>query len=124
MKIWSLTHGSFALGKDYEVFDAIGHGREAGYAPEDQDPTHVPKFPPRGMPMHCSPEVAEEFFMLVVPTGERPNPYFWPLHRCVDPVTAGDWVRQHGVLESEVIQWFNCDGRGDITWRVVAEPHF
>jgi hypothetical protein len=41
--VHSLTEGSFAFFKDYDVFDALAGGREAVMAPEDQrhDPQRV-----------------------------------------------------------------------------------
>jgi hypothetical protein len=54
VRVRSLTDGSFAFGKDYEVFDALAGGRCAAMAPEDQDPSRAPLFAPRGIPSPCS----------------------------------------------------------------------
>ena len=37
-QVYSLTNGSFALDKGYQVFDALAGGRNSVMAPEDQDP--------------------------------------------------------------------------------------
>src|SRR5262249_33711861 len=42
MQVHSLTEGSFAFNKDYEVFDALAGGRDAAMAPEDRDPSRSP----------------------------------------------------------------------------------
>lgn len=121
VQIYSLTEGSFVLGKDYEVFDALAWGRDSQMAPEDRDPGRRPLVAPRGMPSPQSLTVAQNYFYLVTPPTDFPDHCFWPAHRCITPVTAAEWVKRHGVAESQVVQSFNC-GPQPRRWRVVAEP--
>jgi hypothetical protein len=121
VQIYTLTEGSFAFGKDYEVFDALAWGRDSSMALEDRDPSRRPLIAPRGMPSPQSLTVAQSYSYLVAVPSDPPDPYFWPTHRCVTPATAEEWVRERGAVESEVLQWFNCGPR-DRSWRVVSEP--
>jgi hypothetical protein len=117
-QVYSLTAGSFMLGKEYEVFDALAGGRDAAMAPEDRDPNRAPLFAPRGMPSPCSSAVGQDYFYLVAEPPDLPNRYFWPADRCVPPDVAAAWVRDQGCHEATFLQWVN----GDRTWRVVSEP--
>jgi hypothetical protein len=119
--VHSLTEGSFALGKDYEVFDALAGGRLAAMAREDQDPRRRPLFAPRGMPSPCSSSVGQDYFRLVADPPDLPDPYFWPEWRCVSAASAAEWTRQKGCHEAKFLQWFNCEPAGRL-WRVVSEP--
>lgn len=121
VQVHSLTEGSFAFDKDYEVFDALAGGRDATMAAEDRDPSRAPLFAPRGMPTPCSPAVGWAYFYLVAEPTNLPNRYFWPEWRCVSPPVAADWLRNKGCHEAEFFQWFNCEPQGRV-WRVVSEP--
>jgi hypothetical protein len=120
-RVYSLTEGSFALGKDYEVFDALAFGREGAMAPEDQDPSRAPLFAPRGMPAPCSLSVGWNYFYLVAEPSDPPNRHFWPERKCVTPTVATEWLRHKNCHEAQFFQWFNCGPRGRV-WRVVSEP--
>src|SRR5262245_11240338 len=91
VQVHSLTEGSFAFGKDYEVFDALGGGRNVKLPAEDRDPARTPLFAPRGMPSPCSPSVGWEYFYLVSEPSDPPNSYFWPQRRCVSSARAAEW---------------------------------
>jgi hypothetical protein len=121
VQVQSLTEGSFAFDKDYEVFDALAGGRDASMAPEDRDPSCAPLFPPRGMPSPCSHAVGWEYFCLVADPPNLPNCHFWPEARCVSSAVAGEWLREKGCQEAEFLQWFNCEPEGRV-WRVVSKP--
>jgi hypothetical protein len=121
-QIFSLTEGSFSFGKDYDVFDALAWGRDSQMAVEDRDPRRRPLIAPRGMPSPQSSDVAWDYFYLINESNELPNKYFWPAHRCVSQAIADKWIRERGVSESEVVQWFNCGGQDRIIWRAIAEP--
>jgi hypothetical protein len=120
-QVYSLTEGSFALDKDYEVFDALAGGRDAAMAPEDRDSSHAPLFAPRGMPSPCSLAVGWDYFRLVCDPPNRPNPHFWPDWRCVSSAVAAKWLRDRRCHEAEFLQWINCEPGGRL-WRVVSEP--
>ena len=117
-QVYSLTNGSFAFGKGYEVFDALAGGREAAMAPEDRDPRRAPLIAPRGMPSPCSAAVGWDYFYVVAEPPDLPNRHFWPERRCVPSAVAAGWVRDQGCQEAEFVQWFN----GRRSWRVVSEP--
>jgi hypothetical protein len=121
-QIYSLTDGSFSFNKDYEVFDALAHGRSILYPVEDQDPKHRPLFAARGMPMPCGPEVAHDYYRLVAEPPDLPNDYFWPNDRCVSPAQASEWLRTGKCHESEAFQHFNCPPCGPLWWPVVSTP--
>jgi hypothetical protein len=120
-QVYSLTAGSFILGKGYDVFDALAGGRDAAMSPEDRDPNNAPLFAPRGMPAPCSPAVGWDYYYLVAEPPNLPNGHFWPARRCVSPDVAAAWVRDQGCHEAAFLQWFNCDPGGRL-WRVVSEP--
>ena len=121
VQIHSLTEGSFAFGKDYEVFDALAGGRDASMAPEDRDPSRAPRFPPRGMPSPCSSTVGWDYFRLIANPPNLPNCHFWPEWRCVSSTVADEWLREKGCHRAEFFQWFNCEPEGQV-WPVVSEP--
>jgi hypothetical protein len=122
VQVHSLTEGSFAFGKDYEVFDALaGGGRDASMALEDRDPRRAPLIAPRGMPSPCSPAVGWEYFRLVAEPPNLPNHHFWPERRCVSPAVAAEWLGNKGCHEARIFQWFNCEPEGRV-WRVVSAP--
>jgi hypothetical protein len=123
MQVYSLTEGSFALGWDYEVFDALAGGREDSAAPEDRDPSRAPLFAPRGMPSPCSLAVGWDYFYLVAEPSDPPDHVFWPERRCVTPAVAAEWLRDKGCHEAQFLQWFNCEPEGQV-WRVVSEPGY
>jgi hypothetical protein len=117
-QIFSLTEASFSFDRRYEVFDALGGGREVFYAEEDRDPKRRPLFSPRGMASPCSLAAAHEYFYLIRERGDVPDSNFWPSRRCVTPRVASAWLRSKGSCQAEVLQWFN----GRRTWQVVSDP--
>jgi hypothetical protein len=121
VKVHSLTEGSFAFRKDYEVFDALAGGRDAAMAPEDRDLGRAPLFSPRGIPSPCSPAVGWDYFKLIADPPNLPDPYFWPAWRVVSSLQAGEWLRNKGCHEADFFQWFNCEPEGRV-WRVVSVP--
>ncbi len=74
------------------------------------------------MPSPQSLDVAWDYFYLIAESDDLPNRHFWPVDRCVSQQTADKWIREGGVGESKVVQWFNCGERDRIIWKVVAEP--
>jgi hypothetical protein len=121
IQVHSLTEGSFALRKDYEVFDALAGGREVVMAPEDRDPSKMPLFAPRGIPSPCSAAVGWDYFRLIADPPNLPDRHFWPEWRCISAKVAAEWLRDKGCHEAEFLQWFNCEPEGRV-WRVVSEP--
>jgi hypothetical protein len=121
VRIHSLTEGSFSFGKDYDVFDALGDGRNGAMRLEDRDPECVPLISPKGMPSPCSLEVGWDYFYLVADQSDLPNPGFWPQTRCVPPAVAESWLREKGSHEAEFFQWYNCPAEGR-RWRVISDP--
>jgi hypothetical protein len=119
----SLTEGSFAVDKDYAVFDALAGGRDGAMAPEDRDPSRAPLFAPRGIPSPCSLAVGWDYYRLIADPSDLPDGHFWPKWRCVSSAVAAEWVREKRSHEAEFLQWFNCEP-GGLTWRVVSEPGF
>src|SRR5262249_45436146 len=105
-QVYSLTNGSFACLRGYEVFDALAGGRDAVMAPEDRDPRHAPLFARRGMPSPCSAAVGWDYYYVVAEAPELPDRYFWPEHRCVTPHLAAEWLRNEGSHEANFVQWF------------------
>lgn len=120
-QVFSLTEGSFAFDKAYEVFDALAGGREAKMAREDLDPDRVPLFAPRGIPSPCSLDVARGYYFLVARESEAVPAWFWPAHRRVTPDRAAEWVRDRGSHRGEVFQETNGSETGR-PWPVVSEP--
>ena len=103
----SLTASTFFLDRDYEIFDALAGAREFQMEAADQDPKRYPLIPPRGMSAHCSHTVLLDFYFLVDdpinPKGP-PNEYFWPNHRCIDPIEAEKWAKNPGCLRTTIHQ--------------------
>jgi hypothetical protein len=120
-QVFSLTEGSFAFDKDYEVFDALAGGRDAAMAPEDRDPRCTPLFAPRGMPSPCSSAVGWDYFFLVAEPSDPPDRHFWPEWRCISPSVAAEWLKNKGSHGAKFFQWFNCPSEGRV-WQVVSEP--
>ena len=117
--IHSLTHGSFILQRDYNVFDALAGARDSQIPADDRDPSKHPLVPERGMPTPRSQSVSQAFFYLVddpISTIGSPDKYFWPSERCINPDDAEDWVANHNCIRSEVVQWFN----GNHLWPAVS----
>jgi len=121
MQIFSITEGSFAFDKDYEVFDALADGRSSGMTFDDHETHRAPLLPPRGMPSPCSSAVGWGYFRLVADPLNLPDSHFWPESLCISPEVAAEWLRNGGCHEAEFLQWFNCPPEGRI-WRVVSVP--
>lgn len=121
MQVYSLTQGSFAFRKDYDVFDALAGGRDAAMAPEDREPSCAPLFAPRGLPSPCSLAVGWDYFRLVADPPVLPDRHFWPEWRCVSSAVAAQWLQKEGCHEAKFVQWFNCEPEGRV-WRVVSVP--
>ncbi len=119
--VHSLTEGSFAFGKDYEVFDALAGGRDSAMALQDREPTRAPLLAPRGMPSPCSPAVGWDYFRLVAEPSDLPDRHFWPPWRRVSPREAAEWLQDMRCHEAEFFQWYNCEPEGRV-WRVVSAP--
>lgn len=93
VRVHSLAEGSFALGKDDEVFDALSGGRDATMAPEDRDSGRAPLIARRGMPSPCSPAVGWDDFRLIADPPILPDRHFWPEWACVSSAAAAEWLR-------------------------------
>jgi hypothetical protein len=119
--VHSLTEGSFAFGKDYDVFDALAGGRDAAMARGDPNPSRAPLISPRGMPSPYSPAVASDYFRLVADPPILPDHRFWPEWRCVSSAAAAEWLWERNCQEAEFFQRFNCEPEGR-AWRVVSLP--
>ncbi len=117
-QIESLTEASFSFGKDYEVFDALGDGRNGAMRGEDYDPLQAPLIPPRGIPTPCDLYVGWAYFYLVLDDAEPADRYFWKVERSVSPAQAEEWVRERSSVMCEFRQWVN----GEQLWRVVSNP--
>ena len=72
--------GSFSLLRDYELFDALGDGRNSLMSPKEVDKRAL--IPPGGVPPDISLQVAQEYYDLVVER-DLPSRGFWPRHGCV-----------------------------------------
>ncbi|MEM7455422.1 MAG: hypothetical protein AAF456_13810 [Planctomycetota bacterium] len=117
--IFSLTADAFILDRDYDVFDALAGAREHQMPEPDRDSQRIPLIPPRGIPSPRSLSVSRSFFYLVddpVSTVGPPNEWFWPRHRCVDPIDAQEWRTNPDCVYSTVVQWFN----GEHVWDAVS----
>jgi hypothetical protein len=109
--------GSFNLQRDYELFDALGDGRNSLMLPEDVGKRAL--FPPRGVPPDLSLPVAQEYYDLVVGC-ELPSRGFWPRHGFVSLEEARPRLKVGVTLHGMPI------GRGTVVegtrfWRVVAK---
>ena len=118
--IHSLTHDAFILDRNYDVFDALAGAREHQMAESDRDDKRLPLLPSRDMPSPRSLSVSRSFFYLVddpVSTVGAPNEWFWPSHRCVDPIDAEKWrTTNSDCVSATVVQWFN----GNHVWDAVS----
>ena len=117
--IFSLTADAFILDRDYDVFDALAGAREHQMAKPDRDSKRLPLIAPRSMPSPRSLSVSRSFFYLVddpVSKVGPPNKWFWPSHRCVDPVDAREWRTNSDCISATVVQWFN----GEHIWEAVS----
>jgi len=121
----SLADGSFIFDKDYEVFDALGYGRQGAMSDEDKDPSKRPLIVPRGMPKARSLSVARAYFNVVAEPSGLPDEVFWPAHRCISSLVADEWI-QKGATESTVEQSWNTGRPIDhpIIWRAVSDRYW
>ncbi len=112
--------GSFNLLSDYDLFNALGDGRNSLMSPGDIAKRAL--FPPRGVPSDISLPVAREYYDLIVGR-DLPSRWFWPRHGCVSLEEVRPRLKEGVTLYGTPI------GRGTVvdgtrSWRVVAKAHW
>jgi hypothetical protein len=112
--------GKFSLLRDYDLFDALGDGRNSQMAPEDVGERSL--YSPRGVPPDLSLETAWEYYDLVV-EAQAPHPGFWPKHSWVSTREAQERV-QRGAHFGSVAQTIRYGPTPPRTWQAVSKEHW
>ncbi len=109
--------GAFSLNRDYELFDALGDGRNCQMPPEEVSKRSF--YGPRGVPLDVSLEVARQYYDLVA-EAQSPHPGFWPAHGCVSADQAKE-RRRRGAQPGSVAQTMHYGATAPTIWRAVSK---
>jgi hypothetical protein len=111
----------FSLPRDYQLFDALGDGRNFFLNP--QEVRYRALHPPRGIPVDLSLVTAMEYYELVVDEAE-PHPGFWPRHGCVNSSVAQARAAHGGLRFGTVAQTSFIGVTPPRTWQAIPKERW
>jgi hypothetical protein len=110
-----------SLTRDYDLFDALGDGRNSQMAPEDVGERAL--FPPRGVPADLSLESSWEYYDLIVES-QHPDSRFWPKHGVVTGTEAAERVQRGTSHLGTVVQSIHYGRTAPRGWQVVSKEYW
>lgn len=90
-RIYSFNAGEFRISQDYDLFNALGDGRN--YSLDEAARDQPALFSPRGLPQHISEEVANRYYHFVDNRGFTITT--WPALPTVTRQEAEQWVAEN-----------------------------